>query len=139
MAGLAEKLGIRPGHVVCLLNAPTEAATLIRQECSEVRFSDTLERGPYDVILFWPTQLAGLSGRFAPLQYHIVPNGAIWAIIPKKPFARDRGIDFGWSDVQEAALRTDLVDNKVASLSLEEYATRFVIRKDRRGKCVSGE
>jgi hypothetical protein len=32
---LAEKLGITPGHVVCLLNAPTEAATLIRQECSE--------------------------------------------------------------------------------------------------------
>jgi hypothetical protein len=77
MAGLAKKLGIKSGQVVCLLNAPSEAAALIRQECSEVRFSDTLERGPYDVILFWPTQLAGLSDHFAQLQRHIVPDGAI--------------------------------------------------------------
>jgi hypothetical protein len=99
-----------------------------------VRFFDTLEHGPYNTILFWPTQLAGLSDRFAQLQRHILPDGAIWAVIPNKPFARARRIDFGWSDVQEAALQTDLVDNKVASLSVEEYATRFVIRKDRRGK-----
>ena len=137
MAGLAEKLGIKSGQVVCLLNAPTEAAALIRKECPEgVSFYDTLEHGPYDVILFWPTQLAGLSDRFADLQRHIVPDGAIWAVIPNKPFARARGIDFSWSDVQGAALQTDLVDNKVASLSVEEYATRFVIRKDRRGKYV---
>ena len=140
MAGLARKLGIKSGHVVCLLNAPAEAAALLRQECpEEVSFSDTLERGPYNVILFWPTQLAGLSDRFAQLQRHIVPDGAIWAVIPKKPFARVRGVDFSWSDVQEAALRTDLVDNKVATLSEEEYATRFVIRKDRRGKHAAGE
>ena len=135
MAGLAGKLGIQSGHVVCLLNAPREAVALLRQECLEnVSFSDTLERGPYDVILFWPTQLAGLSAHFARLQRHIVPDGAIWAVIPKKPFARARGIDFGWSDVQGAALQTDLVDNKVTTLSEKEYATRFVIRKDRRGK-----
>ena len=134
MAGLAKKLGIKSGQVVCLLNAPSEAATLLRQECPEkVSFSDTLERGQYDVIMFWPTHLAGLSDRFAQLQRHIVPDGAIWAVIPKKPFARARGIDFSWSDVQGAALRTDLVDNRVASLSVEEYATRFVIRKNRRG------
>jgi hypothetical protein len=140
MAGLAEKLGIKSGQVVCLLNAPSEAAALLRQECpEEVSFSDTLEHGPYDVIMFWPTQLAGLSDRFADLQRHIVPDGAIWAVIPNKPFARARGVDFSWSDVQGAALQTDLVDNKVASLSVEEYATRFVIRKDRRGKYAAVE
>ena len=137
MADLAEKLGIKSGHIVCLLNAPAEAAALIRQECAEeVSFYDTLEQGPYNIILFWPTQLAGLSARFAELQRHIVPDGAIWVVIPNKPFARARGIRFSWSDVQEAALQTDLVDTKVASLSVEEYATRFVIRKDRRGKYI---
>jgi hypothetical protein len=116
------------------LNAPSAAAALLQQERPEkVSFSDTLECGRYDVIMFWPTHLAGLSDRFAQLQRHIIPDGAIWAVIPKKQFARTRGIDFSWSDVQEAALRTDLVDNKVASLSEEEYATRFVIRKNRRG------
>ena len=140
MAGLAEKLGIKSGQVVCLLNAPSEAAALLRQECPEdVSFSNTLEHGPYDVILFWPKQLAGLSDRFAQLQRHIVPDGTIWAVIPKKEFARVRGIDFSWSELQEAALRTDLVDNKVATLSEEEYATRFVLRKSRRGKYAAGE
>ena len=140
MADLAKRLEIKSGHIVCLLNAPTEAAALIRQECPEgVSFSNRLEHGPYDVIMFWPAQLTGLSGRFAQLQRHIVPDGTIWAVIPKKPFARTRGIDFSWSDVQGAALQTDLVDNKVASLSVEEYATRFVIRKDRRGKYAAGE
>jgi len=140
MVGLAEKLGIKSGQVVCLLNAPTGAATLLRQEClEEVSFYDALEHGPYDVILFWPTQLAGLSARFAQLQRHIVPDGAIWAVIPKKPFARPRGIDLSWLELQGAALQTDLVDNKVVTLSVEEYATRFVIRKDRRGKYAANE
>ena len=35
MAGLAKKLGIKSGQVVCLLNAPSEAAALLRQECPE--------------------------------------------------------------------------------------------------------
>jgi len=61
------------------------------------------------------------------------------AVIPKKPFAQTRGIDFSGSDVQEAALQTGLEDNKVATLSVEEYATRFVIRKDRRGKYAADE
>jgi hypothetical protein len=140
MAGLAKKLGIKSGQVVCLLSAPSEAAVLLRQECPEkVSFSDTLERGPYDVIMFWPTQLAKLSDRLVQLQRHIVLDGAIWAVIPKKPFAQARGIDFGWSELQEAALQTDLVDSKVASLSEEEYATRFVIRKDRRSRYAAGE
>jgi hypothetical protein len=34
--------------------------------------------------------------------------------------------------MQAAALTTDLVDNKIVSLSDEEYATRFVIRRERR-------
>ena len=38
-----------------------------------------------------------------------------------------------WEDMREAALWTNLVDNKVASLSDKEYAARFVIRENRRG------
>jgi hypothetical protein len=76
---------------------------------------------------------------FAQLQRHIVPDGAIWAVICRKRFARAGGIDFGWSDVQVAALQTDWVDKKVASSSEEEYATQFVIRKDRRDKYTAVE
>ncbi len=84
--------------------------------------------------MYWPSQIAGLSDRFTQLQRHIVPGGAIWAVIPKKQFAQIWGLDFTWPDMVEVALGTDLVDNKTLSLSEEEYATRFVIRKNRRNK-----
>jgi hypothetical protein len=45
-----------------------------------------------------------------------------------------RGIDFSWEAMQAAGLETDLVDNKVASFSEEDYGTRFVIRKALRDK-----
>lgn len=48
--------------------------------------------------------------------------------------ARQRGIDFSWQEMQAAGLRTDLVDNKVASITAEDYGTRFVIRKELRSK-----
>jgi len=53
-------------------------------------------------------------------------------IVPRKPAAEKRGLDFRWEDVQAAALETDLVDNKVASLTDEEYAAGFVLRRSAR-------
>jgi hypothetical protein len=89
------------------------------------------------MIFFWPVQLEGLVDLFAHLQHQIQPDGAIWAVLPKQKFARSRGVSLFWEEMQAAALHTDLVDNKVVSLSKEEYATRFVIRKDRRGRYSS--
>jgi hypothetical protein len=134
MSDLAKKLGIKPGHRVCLLDAPAEAAALLHAVCPpDARLYDTSSAERCDILLFWPSTLDGLAERFAQLQRLIVPDGAIWAVIPKKPFARARGIEFTWEAMQLAGLQTDLVDNKIASLSAEEYATRFVIRKERRG------
>ena len=135
MPVLAQKLGIKSGQRVCLLDAPREAAALLQREMPEgMSFSETLGSGRYDVIIFWPTQLLGLAERFAELQRRIAPDGAIWAVIPNARYAKARGINFRWEEMQAAALKTDLVDNKTASLSEEEYATRFVIRKERRGR-----
>ncbi len=86
----------------------------------------------YDVIFFWPRRVADLESQFAHILEQIAPDGAIWAIIPKKKFAQAQGILFSWGAMQAAALTTDLVDNKTASITEIEYATRFVIRKDRR-------
>jgi hypothetical protein len=132
MADLATKLGIKPGYKVALPSAPAGLASLLEDACPVAEFYDTLSDAPYEIILFWPTELAGLTDTFARLQRQIVPDGAIWAINPKQRIARQRGMTFTWKDIQAAALQTDLVDNKIASVSDEEYATRFVIRKDRR-------
>jgi hypothetical protein len=137
MSDLAKKLGIKPGHCICLMGAPAESAALLREVCPpDARLYDGPCMGRCDILLFWPSTLDGLAERFAQLQHEIVSDGAIWAVIPKKPFARARGIVFTWEAMQAAGLRTDLVDNKIASLSVEEYATRFVIRKERRSRYV---
>jgi hypothetical protein len=133
MSDLAKKLGIKPGHCVGLLGALAESAALLREACPpDVLLYDGPIVGRCDVVLFWPSALDGLAERFAQLQHQIVPDGAIWVVMPKKPFARARGIAFTWEAMQSAGLQTDLVDNKIATLSAEEYATRFVIRKERR-------
>ncbi len=135
MSDLAIKLGIKPGFDVCLLGAPAPMTKLLHEESNQgVTFYDTLSAAPYDLIFFWPTRLEGLIDLFAQLQRAILPDGAVWAVIPRQKYASSRGITLSWQEMQTAALQTDLVDNKTASLSEEDYATRFVIRKDRRGQ-----
>jgi hypothetical protein len=95
---------------------------------------DTVRRtdSRYDMIFFWPRTLDGLAARFAALEWVMNPDGALWVAMPKQAAAKKRGLTFTWNEMQAAALTTDLVDNKIASLDQEEYATRFVIRRERR-------
>ncbi len=133
MPSLAEKLGILPGKSVALVQAPrqTEALEEAVHEAG-ASLGRRLRRNRYDLIFFWPRQLSGLREELARLARRIEPDGAVWVIIPKKAFAAERGIDFSWEAMQAEALKTDLVDNKVAALTDEEYATRFVLRRAKR-------
>jgi hypothetical protein len=133
MSDLAHKLGLKEGLQVCLLEAPPEAEAAMRSAAPPgVQFSSRLEEGCYDMILFWPQKLEGLAELFSALQGQIVPTGAVWAVMPKKKFAPARGVTFTWEELQAAGLQTDLVDNKIASITEQDYGTRFVIRKERR-------
>jgi hypothetical protein len=136
-SSLAKKLGIKAGFVVCLLDAPGGAAsTILAAGSGGVSFSNSLEDAPFDVILFWPRQIQELKETFARLQTMIVPDGSIWAVMPKKKYALERGVVFSWEEMQAAGLLTDLVDNKIASVTEEDYGTRVVIRKALREKYI---
>lgn len=138
MSDLARKLGIHPGYQVGLIGAPPGTADRLRDVCPfDVAFDEALGDSRYQIILFWPNRLDGMIEALASLQFKIVPDGAIWVVIPKKKFAAKRGVTFTWEEMQAAGLQTDLVDNKVATVSEEDYGTRFVIRRDRRGRYVS--
>jgi len=135
MSSLGQKLGIKPGVRICLIGAPAEASQKIRDACPPgVEILEGIAKERCELILFWPIKRAALDGTFRQLQSKITPDGAIWAVIPKKKYARQRGIDFSWEELQAAGLQTDLVDNKVASITAEDYGTRFVIRKELRSK-----
>ena len=137
MASLAQKLGLKPGQSICVLEATPETEQVIRTACDEdvggeVTITESLNSVPFDMIFYWPRELDGLAERFSALQRQIVLDGAIWVVIPKKAIAQRRGMTLTWEEMQTAALTTDLVDNKNANMTDEEYGTRFVIRKVRR-------
>jgi hypothetical protein len=133
-SNLARKLGIVPGCSLLLLDAPPQSAALLRDACPPGVSVTDADNGEarYDLIFLWLQADDGLTERFAALQWRIMPNGAIWVMLLKKPVARMRGVTLTWEQMQAAALQTDLVDNKGATFSDEEYGTRFVIRRERR-------
>lgn len=135
MADLARKLAMRSGQTLCLIDLPSAAEARLRQEAPPgATFLTEAEAAsiPCDLIFIAPRAVAELSARLAGLQRRIVSSGAVWVVMPKKRFAASRGIAFTWEEMQAAALATDLVDNKIASLTDQDYATRFVIRQERR-------
>ncbi len=128
--GLLKKLGVKPGQAIGILGATSsQIADLLRRQCRDVELFDTLDDRRFDLIFCWPQPTDDLTARFAELQRHLVPDGAVWVIIRKKSSVAGRDTGFAWREMQAAALTTDLVDNKVVSLSDAEYATRFVIAR----------
>ena len=134
MTSLATKLGLGPGQTVRLLEGHGEAFDLLTAALPdgvEILYGEG-DTPRCDQLFFWPRSLSGLAKRFVGLQWCLVPDGSLWVVTPKKAFAARHNIAFSWEEMQAAALSTDLVDNKIASISGEEYATRFVIRRERR-------
>ena len=133
MRGLAQKLGIKSGYNINLIGSTPSEASIIRDSSPEgVTFLEEPSFSILDMIIFWPKTKSQMTTEFFHLQDLIKPDGAIWVVIPKKKYASRAGINFSWDELQTAALQTDLVDNKIASINEQSYATRFVICKDRR-------
>jgi len=131
---LVKKLGIKPGQSVAVLNAPPFMKGILGTMMPpDVHFqTDLADADLPDVVLFWLDDAIDLPSAFADLRQRLQPDGAVWAVIPKKPVADRRGPKLYFADLLEAVLPTGLVDNKTLTLSEEEYAIRFVIRKELR-------
>ena len=117
---LIDKLGVRPGMRVALIDIDDEA---IRPLLAD-RTSDITEGWPEpatDVVLLGADSMAQLA-RLAELATRIRRNGAIWVVSRKGKTATLRDVE-----VIEAAKASGLVDNKVASFSTTHTALRLVI------------
>lgn len=122
---LAVKLGIKSGHRVALLGAPTgfesqldglpEAVTIARQV-----------RGTVDVILFFVDRASDLVARFTALSSRLDPAGGLWVAWPKK--ASGRPTDLTEGEVRAIGLAAGLVDNKVCAVDEIWSGLRFVVR-----------
>ena len=131
---LVRKLGIKPGHFVAVLNAPPFMKGIFRMLVPpETRFETDLDDNDHpDIVLFWLDESINLPSAFKDLRDRITPDGAVWAVIPKKPVAITRGPKIYFDDVLAQVLPTGLVDNKTVTFTDDEYGIRFVLRKELR-------
>lgn len=125
---LRDKLGIKPGFSVVLMNTPLSYIMEIG-DLSDVKLYPTVKKdhdfihvflkSKEDLLQFLPSLLAGIK-----------PTGMIWVSWPKK--ASSVPTDITEDTIREVALPLGLVDVKVAAIDEVWSGLKLVIRvKDR--------
>jgi hypothetical protein len=123
---LATKLGVKPGGRLLLDSVPQGWSLADSPVQPHLRPG----REPYDVVLLFCRDSAGLHRRFEPLAARLTTAGALWVCWPKK--ASGVPTDLTDSTVREYGLAAGLVDVKVAAIDATWSGLKFVRRlKDR--------
>ena len=128
-ADFLRKLGLKPGGRLGVVRAPDGWAEAL-EKLTPTDASASLARARRaDVILAWLTPKDDLRKVFSALERKIPPNGAVWAVIPKKSALSKGEAAVEWKDMQAAGLASGrLVDNKELRFDDRYYGTRFVVR-----------
>jgi hypothetical protein len=121
---LARKLGVKPGHVLALVDAPAGWAVPELPDGVDVR----TDAGSADVVILFLSRLADLD--LTELRQRIFPAGMIWVAWPRR--AGGHTSDITDNDVRAHALGLGLVDVKVAALDDDWSGLKVVWRKENR-------
>jgi hypothetical protein len=125
---LVEKLGIKDGATIAILNAPRGyARTLGRLPPVQRRERAS---GPLDFLQFFTSEQRELERRFPALERALAPAGMLWISWPK----RSSGVatDLSEDVIRAIGLSHGLVDVKVAAVDDVWSGLKFVRRlKDR--------
>ncbi len=121
---LLDKLGVKPGDAVSVLNVADE---LFRRQLAErtAEVAHEKVREDSDWILFGAERGVDLA-RLRSLVPHLNKSGAVWVVYPKGQKQITQ------ADVIAAAKKAGLVDVKVASFSATHTALKLVIPVARR-------
>lgn len=126
---LARKLGMKPGHRVATLGAPTNFAGLLDLPDGAALDADPSE-GVYDVVVAFAPDRDALAERFPRAHALLDPHGGLWAAWPKQSSAL--ATSMRESDVRAAGLDAGLVDNKICAIDADWSGLRFVVRVEER-------
>jgi hypothetical protein len=122
---LPKKLGIKAGHKVSLLNAPTAFARHLSTH--DVRISHDLRLPLVDMVVLFVDRVVDLERRFADITARLHPAGGFWVAWPK---AR-RGCDITEDVVRRIAMACGMTDNKFCKMGDWE-GVRLVLRTEHR-------
>ena len=131
---VVDKLGVRPGDAV-LYEGTKKDAGLQRRIRAKAGRAAARPAEQADVIVFWPASGKEVTPALRRLRARMTPSGGLWVITAKRDKER-AGRPYLGSDLIALGLAASLVDNKICSISDEDTAMRFVIRRaDRRERC----
>ena len=121
---LADKLGLKAGMRVAILNAPDGYPAL-----DEVEIVDPPAK-PLDFIHLFTKSRAELDAQFPKLKAALTPAGILWISWPKKAAKVETDLDE--NIIRETGLAIGLVDVKIAAVDAVWSGLKFVYRrKDR--------
>jgi hypothetical protein len=126
---LPQKLGIKPGLMVVIINAPTDYRRLLGTIPEGVTFTDRLKPRSSFVHVFIKKR-SELEKRLSVLRKKISDTGTVWVSWPK----RSSGVP---SDVTEDVIRTvalplGFVDVKVCAVDETWSGLKLVVRREQR-------
>lgn len=124
-----EKLGIKEGQTVVVIDAPSAYAKLIGGLPAGAKSSARVGAGAEMVHLF-ATEAKTLARQLVSLLETIAQNGTIWVSWPKKTSGVKT--DITEDVIREAALPLGLVDVKVCAVNETWSGLKLVIRKTNR-------
>jgi hypothetical protein len=129
---LVQKLGIKPGSRVALVNAPVGFQRVLGPLPDGAVFVGARSQLPCDVILLFVKESRLLSKGFGHWTDRLAPNGGLWVAWPKQ--SSGVATDLNENKVRDIGLEAGLVDNKVCAIDETWSGLRFVIRRRDRDK-----
>ncbi len=126
---LAQKLGIKDGFKIAVINAPENYAQVLGGLPDNVITVQELE-GPLDLVHFFTTERRELEDRFPALKQAISKKGMLWISWPK--LASRIKTDLNENIIRDIGLRNGLVDVKVAAIDEKWSGLKFVYRTEDR-------
>ncbi len=123
---LIEKLGIKTGYKMLILNNPENYLTLLDKLPERLVISYELPGTSQDFIHFFTAQRQELEQLFPVLKQALAPGGMLWISWPKA--AAKMRSDLTENIVREIGLANGLVDVKVCAIDATWSGLKFVYR-----------
>jgi Tetratricopeptide repeat len=129
---LVQKLGIKPGHRVALVNPPDDFAKTLGELPDGVQLDGRMpsaKRAP-DAVVWFVSRRKELLRRLPILRARMEQASSLWVCWPKK--ASGVATDMTEGAIREVALPIGLVDNKVCAVDATWSGLRLVVRLELR-------
>lgn len=127
---LPQKLGIKEGMTISILNAPNYFHFDLGDLPEDVEVRADADNAPADIFLVFSARAAEAERGFERAMTYLPPDGAIWVAWPKKSSGKDT--DITEDMLRDLFLPTGMVDNKVCAIDDTWSGLRFVVRKENR-------